>query len=1181
MPRSPLFCQGTILRIATCPWHETTGKYCFRFHGQARGLFRCKAALFFLAALLTSCAGQVEVPQIALTDSPSGQVTLQSIAPPLKSKGTEPIKIPDPNPKIRLPKAGDDFLYGLKVTEPLEAFYHAVDSKDPEKALQALSAAEKSASDPAMLYSIAFLRASFLIPLGRPDEAEQTLTLMAQRERAVFGKDFESTALRGELDLWRGDLRTAKAHYEKVLTAIGKWRVPTFYMKPPSNSNELNYFGRAQLRAAIGLTGVLIQEGDDASALAWGEDAEGRFLDILGLTGHMIYGKYTKASPDLYTSHGWCLTFLAAARTGYSKDVRASEELFETAKKYFAIEGHVDGDALTHSIREYVLLKKGLAKKPTVQIGMLPELNENERAGLLQSLETEVPSAAQEVTPNLPALPQSLLKLPQAGEKSPFGFKITPEYAGAFQAYLKGDGEQALSALENAASKEADPATAWSLSYLRAQVLIMMGRAADAEEELEKTAKWEQQAFGTNLNARCLRGDGRVWLGDYDAAIADFLQVIQALDGWKLPTSYVFPPADISQLALRSRAQLRAYVGLASAFMFQGKYEPALQWARASEELFGDLYQVIEHPLYHHYLALDPEMVFGRGINLGILASARLALEKDLEGSQKFSKTAKTYLDALDYSFGQVLVDTSQVRVLFDIKLTEQAEALADQVVRTAIEKGFFDLVWQVEALQGEIFLQDRREEEAEEAFRRAQAAITEVSGSLASDRSKRRFGVGKEDVTYRLVERDIQKGDWENLFQDLEYSRARAFVDMLAHQQMTEAREGPAVKELRELDQKIRRRRLLNTAPGGTSPEGIEAEKSLVALRRQKIQELKARDPEAAEALSIHTETLSEIQSALRDGDVLAYTIPIRHEEKIRFFLVDSKSAGIETSELSQAELRNALKQFQSLSGQNQAEAQREAARRLTQNLHFENWKVAQTLYIVPTGDLYFVPWGALDIEVPVVVLPTGSWIKRSPRLLPSAKAASVVGDPETGGSLAKLPAAREEAQAVAQVYGVSPLLGETATEKALREDLGEGANVLHLATHGFFDGKNPLDSAVILSTGTHLFKLTAARLFENPLPAKLVVLSGCETGLGQVVAGDDFLGLPRSFYLGGTLAVVYSLWPVADTPTKFFMEAFHREAVSKDYGEAWLAARNAMKQKGYTPSQYGGFILGGQGKK
>jgi CHAT domain-containing protein len=90
-------------------------------------------------------------------------------------------------------------------------------------------------------------------------------------------------------------------------------------------------------------------------------------------------------------------------------------------------------------------------------------------------------------------------------------------------------------------------------------------------------------------------------------------------------------------------------------------------------------------------------------------------------------------------------------------------------------------------------------------------------------------------------------------------------------------------------------------------------------------------------------------------------------------------------------------------------------------------------------------------------------------------------------------------------------------------------------------------------------------------------VILSACETGIGKVEAGDDYLGLPRSFFLGGTSAVLSSLWPVDDEGTREFMEHFHAEMKRGSLAQAWLVARNRLKQAGRPPWVYGAFMLSG----
>jgi hypothetical protein len=281
--------------------------------------------------------------------------------------------------------------------------------------------------------------------------------------------------------------------------------------------------------------------------------------------------------------------------------------------------------------------------------------------------------------------------------------------------------------------------------------------------------------------------------------------------------------------------------------------------------------------------------------------------------------------------------------------------------------------------------------------------------------------------------------------------------------------------------------------------------------------------------------------------------------------------------TDLTPAELEAALVPFTSDDPLGAAEVQHVSASRITIGLRVSETSRDGVLYIVPSGPLYFVPWGALNVNRPVVVLPTGAWITRNEGSGGSAGRAAIVGDPSLGASWTALPGARTEAIDIGRLYGVPALLGDGATEAALRAAVGDGVRVLHLATHGLFDARDPLASAILLSNGEQQSVLTAERLFEEPLNADLVVLSACETGLGQATAGDDFLGLARSFYLGGARAVVNSLWPVHDKPTRLFMTVFHENALLGDYGSAWLAARDRLRAEGLPPSVYGAFVLGG----
>ncbi len=70
---------------------------------------------------------------------------------------------------------------------------------------------------------------------------------------------------------------------------------------------------------------------------------------------------------------------------------------------------------------------------------------------------------------------------------------------------------------------------------------------------------------------------------------------------------------------------------------------------------------------------------------------------------------------------------------------------------------------------------------------------------------------------------------------------------------------------------------------------------------------------------------------------------------------------------------------------------------------------------------------------------------------------------------------------------------------------------------------------------------RLTVNEIFNIKLNARLVTLSACETGLGELSRGDDLIGLSRAFIYSGTPAVVVSLWKVDDATTSVLMKRFN----------------------------------------
>jgi CHAT domain-containing protein len=142
-----------------------------------------------------------------------------------------------------------------------------------------------------------------------------------------------------------------------------------------------------------------------------------------------------------------------------------------------------------------------------------------------------------------------------------------------------------------------------------------------------------------------------------------------------------------------------------------------------------------------------------------------------------------------------------------------------------------------------------------------------------------------------------------------------------------------------------------------------------------------------------------------------------------------------------------------------------------------------------------------------------------------------------------------------------------------------------VHLATHGFFDGEKPALSSIVLSSFDEQGRdrkafLRFPDLFNLNLPTELVVLSACETGLGNNVPGEGLVGMTRGLMYAGALRVAVSLWQVDDQATSELMQQFYQALWTdkQSHAAALRTAQLNLWKQGKDPYYWAAFTLQGE---
>jgi CHAT domain-containing protein len=435
-----------------------------------------------------------------------------------------------------------------------------------------------------------------------------------------------------------------------------------------------------------------------------------------------------------------------------------------------------------------------------------------------------------------------------------------------------------------------------------------------------------------------------------------------------------------------------------------------------------------------------------------------------------------------------------------------------------------------------------------------------------------------------------IRTGEKDKAFEYLQRMKSRAFLDLLGSKmRLNKTKDKELCNEELELQWKINSL-LEKIKKEQAQPK--ENQRSILNVWKEELSrsrneyinlllKIKLENPELSSLVSVDPLTLKDVQRLLdSDTTLLEYFVT---QTKTILWVVDKSRVNVvempflgkflsfETNELKEQIL-------------NLSHGYKDHAEILYEILiepakpYIKTKKIA----IVPHSTLHYLPFHALIVpdrkdrgsktrikprflieEYDIFYLPSASVLKfiHEKRKGFTGKVLAF-GNPYLGDQKLNLPFAEDEVKNIKSIYPETLFYLKKHATKERLVDLSGSYNVIHFASHGELNPSSPLFSNIRLAKeGSNDGRLEVHEIFNLNLEnSTLVTLSACETGLGKLTNGDEYVGLTRAFIYAGTPSVVASLWKVNDQSTAELMKLFYRNLKTYPKSEALRKAQLEM---------------------
>lgn len=452
--------------------------------------------------------------------------------------------------------------------------------------------------------------------------------------------------------------------------------------------------------------------------------------------------------------------------------------------------------------------------------------------------------------------------------------------------------------------------------------------------------------------------------------------------------------------------------------------------------------------------------------------------------------------------------------------------------------------------------------------------ALVESSVQRLPSRLARSFVADKAQPLRYAVQSAYQRSGATGLLETEERVRALGVLALTRGLELAEGHLPPVLSQRR----RVLEERLAEMLRGGERAGLADLKREYRLVCEEVERHLLA----AGVASKARSATLEELRSALRPEELLVEYVDLPADRVA--VLVDSQ--GIEVVSLGKSALQlKTPRLVQGVSASVLEARLEQQGQALLQPWLARVKPQVKRLVVIPTRDLYSIPWMALTLEGRPLIeafqvesaTSATAWLvsRQSPRAGRGTLLAAL-GDANPPGGLTPLPGTLKEIQGLARKMPRAQQLVERKMTRQALETQARGQRWLHLATHGVLDPQEPLLGGLACSDGM----VTVGELFKWRLDAEVAVLSACQSGRIEHEGGLEYVGLSQAFQCAGTRSLLVSLWSVADEETALWMNLLYQGlGQGKSLAEATQQAALAVRKQHPHPYFWAAFSIWGDG--